>query len=68
MRSAFKLYKVDWDNSFSNYFVFNEDEVLMRNQQLKNSSCLIIDLKRYNFQSRSTSHFGFAVLPLVQEF
>ena len=68
MKSAFKLYKVDWAQSLPNYFLFDEDEILMKNQKLDNSSCMIIDLKRYNFVKKETSDLGFAVLPLVQEF
>lgn len=65
MKSAFKLYKVDWSQSLPSYFMFDEDEIIMKNQKLDSSSCLIIDLKRYNFVAKTTTDFGFAILPLV---
>jgi len=67
MIQAFTLTKVLWD-SFPDYFMFDEDEVIIKNVPLDRSSCLIFDIKRYNFISESTMDFGFAVYPLISEF
>lgn len=65
---AFTLTEIDWTNSWPYYFSFDEDEIIMRNQPLLKNSALIIDLKKYNFKRKEMAHFGFAILPLVQEF
>lgn len=66
MQQAYKLLAIDFERSYHDYFVFNEDEVVMRDQVLSLSSCIVFDVKRFNFKARLMQHFGFAVLPLVE--
>lgn len=65
---AFALSKINWEDSYPGYFVFDEDPVIMRNQELFASSCLILDVKRYNFKTKTPTHYGFGILPLTQMF
>jgi len=62
---AFTVSKVMWERATAGYFLFDEDQVIMKNQELCTASCLVIDIKRYNFKSKAMSHFGFSILPLV---
>ena len=68
MIQAFTLTKVDWENSYPDYFVFDEDEVTLKNVKLSSSSALVFDIKRYNFETKQAGDFGFAVLPVVTDF
>ena len=68
MIKAFTLKKVDWDQTYPDYFVFDEDEVSIKNVYLEQSSFIVFDIKRYNFESKESSDFGFAVLPFVESF
>ena len=43
--------KPDWDNSHPDYYMFNEDEVIIKNVGVKASSCMVFDIKRYNFHT-----------------
>jgi len=65
---AFTYNKVDWKNSYPDYFVFEEDEINLKNVRLDFSSCIIFDIKRYNFITKSLTDFGFAVYPLISDF
>lgn len=59
---------MDWQYAYPDYFVFDEDEVFIKNVKLDKSSCVIFDVKRYNFVSKTSGDFGFAVYPLVSDF
>jgi len=51
-----------------NYFTYQDDEVGLKNTVLDNSSTVIIDIKRYNFITKSMTDFGFALCPIIFEF
>jgi hypothetical protein len=57
--------KPDWDNAYPEYYLFSEEEVVMKNVQISNASCLVFDIKRYNFVTQQSMDFGFAVYPLA---
>lgn len=65
MVQAYKIQKVDWDKAYPEYFVFDEDEVSLKNVKLGFSSFVVFDIKRYNFETKESFDFGFAVLPMV---
>ncbi len=67
MFQAYTLTAVNWKCT-TDFFTYNEDEVGFKNTVLENSSALIFDIKRYNFVTKSTTDFGFAVYPLIFEF
>ena len=68
MVQAYKIKQVDWDKAYPDYFLFDEDEVSLKNVKLGHSSFMVFDIKRYNFETKESYDFGFSILPFVVKF
>lgn len=42
--------------------------MVIKQSTITKASCIIIDIKRYDFVAQKSEHFGWAVYPLASEF
>ena len=68
MVGALSIMQTNWNEATSRHFTFAEDDTAFGNILLFNSSVIIFDIKQYNYSTKLTSDFGYAVYPVSQMF
>ena len=68
MVGAFTVMQTNWKEATARHFTFAEDDTAFGNILLFNSSVIIFDIKQYNFKTKLTSDFGYAIYPITQMF
>ena len=67
MFAAFPFSYIDWESKVD-HVQFMEDDIVMNNIALWQSSCIILDISSYSIQTGQMERYGFAVYPLIKSF
>lgn len=67
MFAAFPFSFIDWESRVD-HIQFMEDDIVMNNIALWQSSSILFDIASYSIQTGQMERFGFAIYPLIKMF